>query len=81
VRSILITPAADRQLRKLRPALQTRAARVLRGLAADDPTLHRRKLADRPETRIRDGDLRIFYVVDADGTLLVTRIADRKDAY
>jgi mRNA interferase RelE/StbE len=78
---VFVTPAAERQLRKLSPALQARAARTLRSLADDDPNLDRRKLAGRPETRVRNGDLRVFFVIDADGTLWVTRFADRKDAY
>jgi mRNA-degrading endonuclease RelE of RelBE toxin-antitoxin system len=66
---------------KIAPAARPACRAIIRALIANDPNLDRRKLADRPETRVRKGDVRVFYTVEADGTLLVTRIADRKDAY
>jgi|GEM_PF-5953477 len=77
---IVITPAAERQLRKLPRELQVRTADVLRRLSADDDTLDRKRLRDRPEIRVRSGDLRVFYVRDG-AIVRITRIADRGDAY
>ncbi len=78
---VRVVPAAERQLRKLPPHLAQQAGAIIRALIANDPNLDRRKLANRPEMRVRKGDVRVFYTVEADGAFLVTRIADRKDAY
>ncbi len=77
------SPAAARQLKKLRKN-QT----VLASIAA---TI--RKLADEPRPpgaeqlgpnwyRVRDGEYRIVYVVDdSAGTVIIAKVADRKDVY
>ena len=39
-----------------------------------------RKMVDRPETRIRQGDYRALVLIDAEG-LKVTRYGHRKDVY
>ncbi|MBV8579198.1 MAG: type II toxin-antitoxin system RelE/ParE family toxin [Candidatus Eremiobacteraeota bacterium] len=77
---VAMTARAERDLRGLSDALQKRAAEVLRRLAAGDVTLKRKKLIDRPETRVRLGDLRVFYTQEGT-TIVIRRLADRKDAY
>jgi mRNA-degrading endonuclease RelE of RelBE toxin-antitoxin system len=77
---IEMTARAARDLRGLPEILKRHAAAVVERLAADDPSLNRKKLQGRPETRVRLGALRILYTQEG-GTITIRHFADRRDAY
>lgn len=77
---VLLTARAERDFRDLPAALKARAVDVRRRLESGDTTLNRKKLQARPETRVKLGDLRVFYT-QAGTTITIRRFADRRDAY
>jgi len=81
--TILLLPAAEREWRKLAPAVRERIAALLLALE-DEPrppgVAKLRGAVDR--WRIRSGDYRvIFHVDDPTRTVTVLRIAHRREAY
>ena len=82
--SIEITPAAQRQLRKLERHLQRRVARRIEALAEDPRPPGVVKLTDvsPPLYRVREGEYRILYRIHDDKLLvLLVRIGHRSEAY
>lgn len=73
---------AQRRLDKLTEPLAARILRAILSLANDPRPPGCRKLRDRPEWRIRVGDLRVFYLIDDQAeSVLVTDIDSRDQAY
>lgn len=77
---VLLTARAERDFRGLSDALKARAVAIRHRLESGDVTLQRKKLQARPETRVKSGDLRVFYTQDGT-TITIRRFADRRDAY
>jgi mRNA-degrading endonuclease RelE of RelBE toxin-antitoxin system len=77
---VVLTARAERDFRSLSLSLKQRAAEVRQRLAAGDASLNRKKLQGRPETRVKFGDLRVFYTQDGT-TIVIRRFADRREAY
>jgi mRNA-degrading endonuclease RelE of RelBE toxin-antitoxin system len=78
--SVRMTARAERDLRGLSDLLKKRATEVTRRLADGDPSLDRKKLQGRPETRVKLAALRVFYTQEGD-TIVIRRFADRREAY
>jgi mRNA interferase RelE/StbE len=80
----VLTPAAERQLRRLSAEVQHRITRELDLLAAGSPTVDTRKLelAGEDAYRLRIGNYRVLFTIDkAAKTFVLSKIADRKDVY
>ena len=82
---LVFTARAARDLKSLEKALAERIVRELEKIAANPFGQHNRALAmkgDPPTFRLRVGDHRAVYSVDRQtGTIIVTRIGDRKEVY
>jgi len=80
---VLISPAALRDLKRLRGAIRRRIAEAIDDLARDPRPHGYGKLTDSDELyRIRVGDYRIVYQIEDDRLIvLVIRIGHRKDVY
>ena len=77
-------PAAVRQLRKLPREAQERVRDAIDGLAEipRPDGVAKMKGSRVPHYRIRVGNYRVIYQVDDDRvTVLVVKVADRKEAY
>jgi mRNA interferase RelE/StbE len=77
-----ITKSAGSQIRKLSPPFQVRIVTKLRQLAENPRPQGVQKLKGADDLyRVRVGDFRILYEIsDAAQQVLVTSVADRKDA-
>ena len=81
--SILIRPAANRDLKGLPPEILARVEKAVARLQVDARPSGAKKLVGfENEWRLRVGDYRILYVVD-DGSrqFVIARIAHRREAY
>ncbi len=80
---LLFAPAADRQFRKLDRATQIRLGAAISALAADPRPAAATRLVGTPNGyRLRVGDYRVLYdLSDRDLTVLVLRVAHRREAY
>lgn len=81
--SILLRPAAVRDLRDLAATVQERIHLAIQGLADDPRPPGSKKLVGfENEWRIRVGDYRVLYLIDdrSEG-VVVARIAHRREAY
>lgn len=80
---IEITPAAQRDLKKLRGPIRKRIRDAIDGLAEDPRPPGIRKLVDEDDLwRVRVGDFRIIYTIEDNRLLvLVVRVANRRDAF
>jgi mRNA interferase RelE/StbE len=78
-RRVIITPAAQRQLRRLPPGDAARLRAPILALVIDDHPSGAAKLAGTDFWRLRVGDLRIVYLVEGDGTVAVLRVARRSE--
>ena len=79
---IEIKKSAGKELARLPPNDQKRIVQRIRSLAVDPRPQVSRKLSGEEKYRIRQGDYRILYEIDdAIITVVVVRIAHRKDAY
>ena len=77
-----ITPDAARQLRKLDPPTARRVQGAIELLGLDPRPPASRQLRGRPGYRVRIGDWRVTYTVEAGILLvLVLRLAHRRDVY
>ena len=76
-RRVVIAPAAQRQLRRLPPgeAARLRGPILALGIDAHPPGVA--KLTGTDFWRLRVGDLRILYLVDDDGSVVILRVAKR----
>jgi mRNA interferase RelE/StbE len=82
--TVRISPAADREIRKLDRPVQRRILKRLDGLTIDPRPNGVEKLAggDVPRYRVRVGDFRIVYRIDDRVlTVLVLKVWDRKEVY
>ena len=80
---VLISPAARRDLKRIRGPERRRIAAAIDGLA-DDPRPHgAAKLVGEDQLyRVRVGDYRIIYTVEDDRLIvLVVRVGHRKEIY
>jgi mRNA interferase RelE/StbE len=81
--SILLRPAALRDLKSLSPDLQRRVESAIDALANNARPPGCKKLAGfQSEWRLRVGDYRVLYLVDDKlGRVTVARAAHRREAY
>lgn len=80
---VLLRPAAGRDLAKLPPHIRSRATDVLFALENDPRPPGITKLTGSANVwRVRVGDYRVLFEIDDPAqTVLVFRIAHRRDAY
>ena len=80
MREVRLLPAAQRELRRLDNATRRRIAQALRRLAETAHGDVRQLQGRRGEWRLRVGDWRVIFFYDqADGAIVVTRIARRAE--
>lgn len=81
--TVLLRPAAERDLKKLPPDLRARLTTALLDLEQQPRPHGITKLTGSPTTwRIRESDYRVIFDIDDDThTVLVLRIAHRRDVY
>ena len=80
-RRVELAPAAQRQLRRLPPGVAARLRGPILALAIDPRPPGALKLAGTDFWRLRVGDLRIIYLVDADASLvIVLKVARRSES-
>ena len=81
--SVLIAPAAERQLKALTQPVQKRIVKRLKSLGQNPRPPGVKKLAGEEELyRIREGDYRIVYTIqDKELIVLVVKIGNRKEVY
>ena len=80
---IILRPAAQRDLRKIKEPSRTRIITALKGLKEQARPKGVRKLAGQAnEWRMRVGDYRILYeIIDSEQIVHIFRIAHRREAY
>jgi mRNA interferase RelE/StbE len=78
-RRVVIAPAAQRQLRRLPPGEAARLRGPILALAIDPQPPGVSKLTGTDFWRLRVGDLRIVYLIDDDGAVVVLRVARRSE--
>ena len=80
---IRVAPAAQRQLKKLTPALQAKIVKCLEDLSANPRPKGVEKLSSDPRLwRVRAGDYRVIYTIDDGAKIVITLvIRHRKEAY
>ena len=78
-RRVVLSPAAQRQLRRLPPgeAARLRGPILALGIDAHPPGVA--KLERTAFWRLRIGDLRVIYLVEDDGTVVVLRVVRRSE--
>ena len=81
--SILLAPAAERQLRSFAQAIQKRLVKGMKSLQQDPRPPGVKKLSGEEDLyRVREGDYRIIYSIqDKELIVLVVKIGDRKEVY
>ena len=83
--TILTLAAARRQLNQLQKSHNSRLQKIIaaiRSLADNPRPADSKKLAHRPELRLRIGDYRILYSIDdVLRTVTICAIAHRRDVY
>jgi mRNA interferase RelE/StbE len=80
--SIEFERRADKDLERLDPPIRERVFTALERLANDPHSAGLRKLAGRPESRLRVGDWRMIVELDiAQRTIVVLRVLPRGRAY
>lgn len=76
------TPRARRDLRALQLQVRNRVLAAIDRLVARDPSLDVRRLTGSPEYRIRVGDWRVRFILDAEAQMIVVqRVLPRGRAY
>lgn len=80
---VLLTPAAERQLRKCDPPVRRRIQAVVELLAEQPrPPAAKQLVGGAGEWRVRTGDYRIVYEIEDEVlTILVLRVGHRRDVY
>lgn len=79
---VRLHPEAARTYRRLQGPMRERIRATIDALAAEPRPHGAVKLVGRDDFRIRVGDYRIVYAVDdAERTVLVARIAHRREVY
>jgi mRNA interferase RelE/StbE len=81
--SILLRPAAIRDLKSLPSDIRSRIEKAIDRLVGDPRTSGTRKLAGfDDEWRLRVGDYRILYIInDPERQVVIARVAHRREAY
>ena len=83
--TVVVAPAAERQLEKLNPDIRRRIVRALRGLEAEPRPTGAEMLSGGSGSRrwrLRVGDYRVIYEIQDDRLLvLVIRIGYRANVY
>ena len=80
--SVVLTPSAARDLRRLPEGVRQRIVAALQGLANNPRPPGCVKLSGGDEWRIRVGDYRAIYRIDDTARLVtVTRIGHRREVY
>jgi mRNA interferase RelE/StbE len=78
-RRVVLAPAAQRQLRRLPPGDASRLRGPILALAIDPRPPGATKVTGTDLLRLRVGDLRLVYLVDAD-LIVVLRVARRSES-
>ena len=78
-RRVLIAPAAQRQLRRLPPGDAARLRGPILALGIDAHPPGTGKLGGTDFWRLRVGEIRIVYLVEDDGSVVVLRVARRSE--
>jgi mRNA-degrading endonuclease RelE of RelBE toxin-antitoxin system len=79
---VMLAPRAVKDVGRLDRKAQARVHRALGRLADDDPSLNIKRLTDSRLARVRVGELRIIYEVNAEiGKIVVARVVQRGAAY
>jgi mRNA interferase RelE/StbE len=80
---IEVSATAERQIRKLPRADQTRVVRVIQALAADPHPTGCRKLSGYDDVfRVRIGRYRVLYSIEGRRlVIIILKVGDRKDIY
>jgi mRNA interferase RelE/StbE len=78
-RNVVLSPAAQRQLRRLPPGEAARLRGPILALGIEVHPPGAEKIAGTDFWRLRVGDLRIIYTSEADGTVVVLRVARRSE--
>lgn len=83
VYTVLLKPAAERELSRLPAPIQKRVAVKLRALRDNPRPVGVEKLQGEDDLyRVRVGDYRIVYAIEDNRLIVwVVRVADRKDVY
>ena len=81
--SILLRPAAVRDLKSLPSGVRTRIEKAIARLADEPRTSGTRKLVSfENEWRLRVGDYRVLYLInDPEQRIMIARVAHRREAY
>lgn len=75
-----MAPAAQRHLRRLPPGDAARLRGPILSLGVEPHPPGSVKLAGTDFWRLRVGDLRVVYVIDSDGTVVVLKAARRSES-
>ena len=76
-----LAPAAQRQLRRLPPGVAASLRGPILALGVDPRPPGTTKLTGTDYWRLRSGELRVIYVIDEDGALVVVlRVARRSES-
>jgi mRNA interferase RelE/StbE len=77
---VVLGPAAQREIRRLPPGDAARLRGPILALGIDRRPPGSRKLSGTEFWRLRVGELRIVYMVEGDGTVVVLRAARRSES-
>ncbi len=80
---ILIKPAAQRQIKKLTPAVQKSLIALIESLAIEPRPSGCKKLKGRQDQyRVRSGDYHIIYSIEDDALIVrIIKVGHRRDVY
>jgi mRNA interferase RelE/StbE len=79
--TVRFTPAAERELRRLRADDAVRLRRPILGLALEPRPPGSQRISGSDYLRIRDGDLRVIYLIDdSERGVIIVRIARRSES-
>jgi mRNA interferase RelE/StbE len=77
------TPQATKEMRKLDPTQRRRVLAKIVQFAADPASLANmtRQLVGSEISRLRVGDWRVFYKIEGGDTVVILKVANRREAY
>jgi mRNA interferase RelE/StbE len=79
-RRVVLAPAAQRQIRRLPPGDAARLRGPILSLRIEPRPPGAVKLAGTEFWRLRVGDLRVVYLIDRDGSVVVLKAARRSES-
>jgi mRNA interferase RelE/StbE len=79
-RRVVIAPAAQRQIRRLPPGDAARLRGPILSLGIEPRPQGAAKHADTDFWRLRVGDLRVVYVIEKSGTVVILKAARRSES-